>query len=41
MPSLLAGSGTDAGGNGTTQNPYTCKAGIQDRITGWVKFGAR
>jgi hypothetical protein len=32
---------TDSGGNGTTQNPYTFKAGIQDRLTGWVKFGAR
>jgi RHS repeat-associated protein len=32
---------TDSGGNGTTQNPYTFKAGIQDRVTGWVKFGAR
>jgi len=32
---------TDSGGNGTTQNPYGFKAGIQDRVTGWVKFGAR
>jgi RHS repeat-associated protein len=31
----------DSVGNGTTQNPYTFKAGIQDRVTGWVKFGAR
>jgi RHS repeat-associated protein len=32
---------TDSGGNGTTQNPYGFKAGIQDRVTNWVKFGAR
>jgi RHS repeat-associated protein len=32
---------TNSGGNGTHQNPYLFKAGIQDRVTGWVKFGAR
>jgi hypothetical protein len=31
----------NSGGLGTSQNPYTFKAGIQDRVTGWVKFGAR
>ncbi|MHA7178462.1 RHS repeat-associated core domain-containing protein [Arthrobacter sp. Sr24] len=31
----------DSGGLGTTQNPYTFKAGIQDRNTGWVKYGQR
>ncbi|WP_432246120.1 RHS repeat domain-containing protein (plasmid) [Arthrobacter sp. G.S.26] len=31
----------DSGGLGTSQNPYTFKAGIQDRTTGWVKFGQR
>lgn len=32
---------TDSGGNGTSQNPYTFKAGIQGRVTGWVKYGQR
>lgn len=31
----------DSGGNGKTQNPYTFKQGLQDRSTGWVKYGAR
>lgn len=31
----------DSGGLGTTQNPYTFKTGIQDRVTGWVKYGQR
>ncbi|MEV8183409.1 RHS repeat-associated core domain-containing protein [Specibacter sp. NPDC078692] len=31
----------DSGGLGTSQNPYTFKAGIQDRNTGWVKYGQR
>lgn len=34
----LTGGGT---GNGTSQNPYLFKAGIQDRATGMVKFGVR
>lgn len=25
----------------TLQNPYTFKAGLQDRATGWVKYGQR
>ena len=29
------------GGNGAGQNPYTFKAGIQDRASGLVKFGQR
>ncbi|WP_326969006.1 RHS repeat-associated core domain-containing protein, partial [Arthrobacter sp. CG_A4] len=37
VPTLTA----DSGGLGTTQNPYTFKAGIQDRTTGWVKYGQR
>ncbi|WP_326966391.1 RHS repeat-associated core domain-containing protein, partial [Arthrobacter sp. CG_A4] len=37
VPTLTA----DSGGLGTTQNPYTFKAGIQDRVTGWVKYGQR
>jgi RHS repeat-associated protein len=28
-------------GNGTTQNPYLFKGGLQDRATGLVKFGLR
>jgi RHS repeat-associated protein len=36
-PTITANSG----GLGTSQNPYMFKAGIQDRVTGWVKFGAR
>ena len=36
-PVLTAG-GT---GNGTGQNPFLFQGGIQDRATGWVKFGAR
>ncbi|WP_186760546.1 RHS repeat-associated core domain-containing protein [Arthrobacter alpinus] len=31
----------DAGGNASVQNPYTFKNGIQDRTTGWIKYGAR
>lgn len=31
----------DSGGLGTSQNPYTFKQGIQDRTTGWIKYGAR
>ncbi|WP_370053371.1 RHS repeat domain-containing protein [Leifsonia sp. EB41] len=34
----LTGGGT---GNGTSQNPYLFKSGIQDRATGLVKFGLR
>jgi RHS repeat-associated protein len=30
-----------SGGNGVTQNPYLFKGGIQDRATGFVKFGGR
>ena len=30
-----------SGGNGTTENPYTFHAGLQDRSTGYIKFGAR
>ncbi|WP_267545084.1 RHS repeat domain-containing protein [Arthrobacter sp. H14-L1] len=30
-----------SGGNAVSQNPYTFKDGIQDRTTGWVKYGAR
>ena len=37
VPTLTA----DSGGLGTSQNPYAFKAGIQDRTTGWVKFGVR
>ena len=37
VPTLTA----DSGGLGTSQNPYTLKAGIQDRVTGWVKYGQR
>ncbi len=32
---------TDAGGNGPRQNPYGFANGIQDRATGFVKFGHR
>jgi len=33
---------TSVGSNGgTTQNPYTFHAGLQDRATGYIKFGAR
>ena len=32
---------TTAGGNGVGQNPYAFKSGIQDRFTGFVKYGAR
>ena len=38
------GSATQtAGGSngGTTQNPYSFHAGLQDRATGYIKFGAR
>lgn len=28
-------------GLGVPQNPYTFKAGLQDRATGWVKYGQR
>jgi len=38
------GSATQtAGGSngGTTQNPYSFHAGLQDRTTGYIKFGAR
>jgi RHS repeat-associated protein len=31
----------DSGGLGTSQNPYTFKAGIQDRTTGFIKYGQR
>ncbi|MDJ0358577.1 RHS repeat-associated core domain-containing protein [Paenarthrobacter sp. PH39-S1] len=31
----------DTGGNATDQTPYTFKQGLQDRTTGWVKYGAR
>jgi RHS repeat-associated protein len=34
----LTGGGT---GQGTSQNPYLFKAGLQDRATGLVKFGQR
>ncbi|XAS65656.1 RHS repeat-associated core domain-containing protein [Micrococcaceae bacterium Sec5.8] len=37
VPAITA----DSGGLGTTQNPYMFKAGIQDRVTGWVKYGQR
>ncbi|MEC5182548.1 RHS repeat-associated core domain-containing protein [Arthrobacter sp. CG_A4] len=37
VPTLTA----DSGGLGTSQNPYTFKAGIQDRTTGWIKYGQR
>lgn len=37
VPTLTA----DSGGLGTSQNPYTFKAGLQDRTTGWVKYGQR
>ena len=37
VPALTANSG----GLGTSQNPYAFKAGIQDRVTGWVKYGQR
>jgi RHS repeat-associated protein len=30
-----------SGGSGTGQNPYLFKGGIQDRATGFVKFGGR
>ena len=33
---------TSVGSNGgTTQNPYSFHAGLQDRSTGYIKFGAR
>jgi len=33
---------TSVGSNGgTTQNPYSFHAGLQDRATGYIKFGAR
>jgi len=35
---VLTAGGT---GNGTSQNPYSFKAGIQDRASGLVKFGIR
>lgn len=31
----------NSGGNGLDQNPYDFKQGLQDRSTGWVKYGAR
>ncbi|WP_158603876.1 RHS repeat domain-containing protein [Cryobacterium tepidiphilum] len=31
----------DSGGNGTSQNPYTFKNGVQERTTGWIHYGAR
>ena len=31
----------NSGGLGVPQNPYTFKAGLQDRATGWVKYGQR
>lgn len=31
----------DSGGNGTAQNPYSFKSGVQERTTGWIKYGAR
>lgn len=31
----------DSGGLGVPQNPYTFKIGLQDRATGWVKYGQR
>lgn len=37
VPALTA----DSGGLGTSQNPYTFKAGIQDRTTGFIKYGQR
>lgn len=37
VPAITA----DSGGLGTSQNPYMFKAGIQDRVTGWVKYGQR
>ncbi|WP_155855684.1 RHS repeat domain-containing protein [Arthrobacter sp. 9MFCol3.1] len=37
VPTITANSG----GLGTSQNPYMFKAGIQDRVTGWVKYGQR
>ena len=35
---VLSAGGT---GNGISQNPFLFQGGIQDRATGWVKFGAR
>jgi len=38
------GSATQTAGGtngGTTQNPYSFHAGLQDRATGYIKFGAR
>jgi len=37
LPTLQSSSG----GNGVGQNPYAFKSGIQDRATGFVKFGQR
>lgn len=37
VPAITANSG----GLGTSQNPYMFKAGIQDRVTNWVKYGQR
>lgn len=37
LPTLQASSG----GNGVGQNPYAFKSGIQDRATGFVKYGQR
>jgi RHS repeat-associated protein len=31
----------DSGGNGTSQNPYTFKNGVQERTAGWIHYGAR
>lgn len=31
----------NSGGAGVPQNPYTFKVGLQDRATGWVKYGQR
>jgi RHS repeat-associated protein len=31
----------NSGGNGTVQNPYTFKSGVQERTTGWIHYGAR
>lgn len=31
----------DNNGNGVKYNPYTFKGGLQDRTTGWVKYGQR
>ena len=37
VPTITTGAGSDT----VNQNPYTFAGGLQDRVTGWVHYGAR